>query len=148
KGDDVKKDQILVRLDDTEYLATLKQRAAETDAAKARYRRVQVGPRVEEIQRAEAQVRQLEAELKQADATLLRVRGAVEEFKADTRQRLDEAVGARDSLIERLAYSRAQLAELRAGSRIEDIEEAKANLAAAEAAQEYARIQLDDTVIK
>lgn len=148
KGDEVKKDQVLVRLDDSDYQATLRQRAAETDAAKARYRRVQVGPRVEEIQRAQTDVRQFEAELKQAESTLARVRSAVEDFKVETRQRLDEAIGARDALIERTASARSQLAELQAGSRVEDLEEAKAALAAAEAAQEYARIQLDDTVIK
>lgn len=147
KGDMVKKDQVLVRLDDRDYKATVREREAQVAAAKARLARLEAGPRAEEIARAEAEVLQVEAELLQAERTLERTRTA-NAAGIETRQRLDDAEGAFNATNARLAVAKAQLAELRAGYRPEDIEEGRASVRGAEAALEYAQLQLEDTIIK
>jgi len=147
KGDMVKKDQVLVRLDDRDYKATVREREAQVAAAKARLARLEAGPRAEEIARAEAEVLQVEAELLQAERTLERTRTA-NAAGIETRQRLDDAEGAFNATNARLAVAKAQLAELRAGYRLEDIEEGRASVRGAEAALEYAQLQLEDTIIK
>lgn len=147
KGDSVKQGQELIRLDDRDYQATVRQREAELLSAKARLARLESGPRKEEIDRAEAEVRQVEAELSQASKTLERTRDAVAN-QVETRQRLDDAEGVFAATEARLGVGKAQLAELKAGYRKEDIDEARANVANVQASLEYAHLQLEDTLIK
>lgn len=148
KGQQVEKDQVLVRLNDDEYKARLEQMEAQAAAAKARLEMLEAGARKEDIDRARANVAELEALLVQANQTLDRIMVTVNELGAESRQRLDEAQGNRDATQARLDAAKADLARWLAGERKEEIEAARAQYRAAAAAAEVARIQMDDTIIK
>ena len=55
-GDKVKKDQVLVRLEDDEYKARVAQEQGQLDAAKARLAELKAGSRPQEVAQAAAQV--------------------------------------------------------------------------------------------
>jgi HlyD family secretion protein len=148
KGDRVEKDQELVRLENDEYKARLAQAEAQAASAKARLDLLLAGTRKEDLDRTRADVAEMEATLAQWDKTLERVKISVLEMGTETRQRLDEAQGARDAAAARLASMKAALDKLVAGARKEEIDTARADHQAAVAAAEEARIQMDDTIIR
>lgn len=147
KGNKVEKDQVLVRLDAQQYEARLAKAEAGAASAKARLDMMKAGTRKEEVEAARAEVAELQALLTQAEKTLERIKGSVESG-LETRQRLDEAQGTRDSAAGRLNAAKARLERHLAGERPEDIAAAEADLKSAVAAVDEARIQMDDTVIK
>ena len=147
KGDKVEKDQVLVRLDSQQYQARLAQAEARAASAKAHLEMMKAGTRPEEIAAARAEVSELEAMLTQADKTLERLKSSVD-AGLETRQRLDEAQGTRDSAAGRLNAAKARLERHLAGERKEDIAAAEADYKSAMAAADEARIQMEDTIIK
>ncbi len=68
EGDDVSAGQLLVQLDDTEWIAREGEAAAAVAAARARLAEVRAGPRPSEIAAAQAEVARAEAELAGAQA--------------------------------------------------------------------------------
>ncbi|MFQ5930038.1 MAG: biotin/lipoyl-binding protein, partial [Acidobacteriota bacterium] len=66
KGDRVRMGQLLVKLDDREYVARLNEAIAAQGAAEARLTELEAGSRPQEIQRAEAEVQRAKAELENA----------------------------------------------------------------------------------
>lgn len=148
KGDIVKKDQVLVRLQDNEYKARLDQAIASEAAAKARLDLLIAGTRKEDIDQARATVAQVQAQLIQFEKTLERLKRLNLNSEVETQQRMDEAVANRDASKAQLDASKATLAALEAGPRKEDIEAARADYEAAKANVEINRIQLDYTIIK
>src|SRR5881396_2958168 len=92
KGDRIRRDQLVVRLEDREYRAQLDQAQSAYDAARARLAELERGSRPEEIERAKADVERAQAELRTDELQLRRIEGLVKEGVASA-QTLDEAKG-------------------------------------------------------
>jgi len=147
KGDRVEKGQVLVRLDDDEYRAQAREAEARFAGAKARLAELEAGSRPEDVARARATVREAEASLANANLTLVRRRD-LQIANVEAQQLLDDATMQRDMSEARLEAARQELARWEAGARVEAIEAARADLAAAQASLEYAAIQVENCVIR
>src|SRR6186713_770719 len=146
KGDQVRKDQVIVRLEDREYRAQYDQAAAAYDSASARLAELERGSRPEEIDRAKAEMERAEAQLRADEANFKRIENMVKQG-VGAPQLLDEARGRYDT--SRAAVSSAtktyELAHL--GLRKEQIDNARSEVARARAAADYAKSILDATEI-
>ena len=112
------------------------------DQAKARLDEIENGTRVEELHQGEADVSQAKAQKVNADedarrAEKLYTAGAI------SAQARDAAVAKRDASDAALKGAEAKLAELRAGARSEQREQAKAAFAQAKAQLEGAKLNCD-----
>jgi len=146
KGDRVRRDQVVVRLEDREYRAQFEQARAAYEAAQARLQELQRGSRPEEVMRAQAEIDKAQAQLRIDEAQLRRTEGLVKEGVAPA-QTLDEIRGRYDADRANLA-SLMQTWELtRQGPRIEQVENGRSEAARAQAALDYARSILDSTEI-
>src|SRR5262245_11478208 len=146
KGDRVRREQVVVRLEDREYRTQFDQAKSAYDAAQARLAELERGSRPEEIERAKADMERAQAQLRTDEAQLHRVEGLVKEGVLSA-QSLDDAKGRYDT-------SRASLAALsqtyeltRQGPRREQIENARSEAGRARAAMDYAKTILDATDI-
>ena len=99
---------------------------AAADASKAKYDRVKFGWRVEEKQQAQDDLASAEADYEQATKEWTRAQGLWKE-KAMARADYDAAQAARDRSRGRRDSARAKVEMMKAGSRPEDIAEAKAD---------------------
>ena len=90
KGDQVHEDQVIVRLEDAEFVAQLKQAQANVAVLKARLRQLETGSRPQEIDASKAAMEQAQANFQNADITLKR---AKEMFRQEitSRSQLDTA---------------------------------------------------------
>ena len=147
KGDRVRRDQVVVRLEDREYRAQFEQASAAYDAAQARLQELQRGSRPEEVDRAQAEIQRAEAQIRTDEAVLRRTEGLVREGVAAP-QSLDEIRGRYDADRANLASLTKTYELTRQGPRIEQIENGRSEAARAKAAMDYARTILDATEIK
>jgi multidrug resistance efflux pump len=147
KGDRVRRDQVVVRLEDREYRAQFEQARAAHEAAQARLAELERGSRPEEIERARAEVERAEAQLRTDEAQFRRVEGLVREGVMPT-QALDEARGRYDSSRANLAALTRTYELIRQGPRREQIDNARSEVARAKAAMDYAETILDATEIR
>ena len=147
KGDRVKRDQVVVRLEDREYRAQYDQAKSSYDGAQARLQELERGSRPEEIDRAKADVERAQADVQTADAQLRRIQGLVKEGVAPA-QSLDDAKGRSDSARANLAALTKTYELIRLGPRQEQIDTARSEAARAKAAVEYAKTILDATEIR
>ncbi|PSB09015.1 efflux RND transporter periplasmic adaptor subunit [Pleurocapsa sp. CCALA 161] len=139
QGDKVKAGQLLARMDSANLTAELAQ-------AQAEYTKVLNGNRLEAIARGKSQVLSAKA---QADLSAKRLEknrwlaqeGAIAQLTLDEYISTDKT--ARASLVE----AQEQLRELENGSRLEDIEQSKAKVAAAKAKVDLVRTDLNETAI-
>jgi len=146
EGDRVKAGDLVARLDATDAELGLERAKANLEQAEAQLRLVVAGPRAEDVRQAEAQVAAAGTEVRAADAELAAATADVERFEkllassSGSRKQRDDAVtrrevasaraqGARDHV----RAARETLARLRAGSRPEDVEAARARASAARA---------------
>src|SRR5215510_4104414 len=142
KGDRVKRDQMVVRLEDREYRAQYDQAKSAYDGAQAHLQELERGSRPEEIDRAKADVERAQADVQTADAQLKRIQGLVKEGVLPA-QSLDDAKGRYDSARANLAALMKTYELIRQGPRQEQIENARSEGARARAAMEYAKTILD-----
>jgi HlyD family secretion protein len=147
KGDRVKRDQVVVRLEDREYRAQYDQAKSAYDGAQARLQELERGSRPEEIDRAKADVERAQADVQTADAQLKRTQGLVREGVAPA-QSLDDAKGRSDSARANVAALTKTYELIRLGPRQEQIDTARSEAARAKAATEYAKTILDATEIR
>jgi HlyD family secretion protein len=147
KGDRVKRDQVVVRLEDREYRAQYDQAKSAYDGAQARLQELERGSRPEEIDRAKADVERAQADVQTADAQLKRTQGLVREGVAPA-QSLDDAKGRSDSARANVAALTKTYELIRLGPRQEQIDTARSEAAGAKAAMEYAKTILDATEIR
>lgn len=144
EGDVVKKGDLLASLDDRPFMDALDVASAEFAAREADMRKFAGGSRPQEIAQARANVAEREATL--ANAThLVERRTALVRDGTISREAYEDAVRARDEARARLQSMRESLKLVTAGFREEDIEAAKATLAAAGARVETAKTSLADT---
>lgn len=140
-GDKVVKGQPIILLDTTESERELARAEADVAAAKANLARLLAGPRPEERAEARADLALAETEYARASAEFKRSRPAQEAGTLTVRE-LDQIRADYIGSQARLSAARARLARIMAGSRIEDIDQARAQLKRAEVALQSARDQL------
>ncbi len=146
-GDHVDKGQHLIRIECGHLEHELEARQADLAAGEALYLRALHGPRAEEISVGLANVRLAEARLQEAIKVLDRTHQLHEGFTV-TRVQIDQA--ERDARMDAalLDEVRAKLALLKAGSREEDITEARARRDAAKRRVEEVTTLLDYCAVK
>src|SRR5581483_9169692 len=147
KGDKVKEGQILVRLEDDEFRAAYQKAKGGVENAKAYLDQLQHGSRPEEIQQAQHNLDEARATLANDKLTLDRIKelassGVVSRQQLDDANAKFEADQQRANSLER-AF---QLAKI--GPRPEEIARAQGALVQAQGQLEYARAQLDATLIR
>jgi HlyD family secretion protein len=146
KGDRVAKDQVVVRLEDREFRAQYEQAIAAVGSAQARLMELERGSRPEEVDRARADVERAEAQLRTDEANFRRIENLVREgVIAD--QNLDEARGRFETSRAALDSARKTYELTHKGPRVEQIDNARSELARARAAADYAKTILDATEI-
>jgi HlyD family secretion protein len=147
KGDRVKEGQVLVRLEDDEFRANYEQAKGALENAKAFLDEMQNGSRPEEVQAAQHNLDEARATLVNDKLILDRTK----ELSANgvvSRQSLDDATAKYDSDQQRV-NSLTQASQLmKLGPRAEEIARAKGSVAQAQGAADYAKSQLDATVIR
>jgi len=161
EGDRIAAGAAIATIDSTAIEIALRRAQAERDAAAAQLKLLQAGSRVEDIRQAAAQVQSAQAEVKAAQAELDAASADLERFEAllranaGSRKQRDDAVTRRDVSAARVraAQERAQaaadaLARLRAGARPQEIEGARARVAAADAQIASLQKNLADAVLK
>jgi HlyD family secretion protein len=141
EGDRVAAGQILLKLDCRPLEADVEARTAHLAAAQAAYDRFRNGPRPDEIAVGEAVVGYSKARADEANKALERAQQLQEGVTVTTAHLLEVQRDARIAAAQ-LEEARARLALLRAGSREEDIRDAKALRDAAAADLEGSRARL------
>jgi HlyD family secretion protein len=146
EGDKVSRGQELGRIDAVDLRLGLQQAIAERDQAKAELRLQLAGPRKEDVAELEAQVASVEVDLENAARDLQRMQSLLDKGSGTTKGR-DDAQARRDMAAARLEGMKEALIRLRAGSRAEEKDAARARVAGAEARIAQLEQQLKDTVI-
>ncbi len=147
KGDHVKKDQVLVRLEDDEYRAQVQQARGNLLNLQARLAELQNGSRPEEIARAKSDVEQNKADLENARVQLERTRKLVQEGVM-ARQALDDAQARYDGQLARTNSMQRTSDLVTIGPRREQIDAARGQIEQAKGQLAYAETQLANTVIR
>jgi HlyD family secretion protein len=146
KGDHVKLGQVLVRLEDDEYRARVLEAQGALDNLKAHLSELENGSRPEEISKAKADVEQAKADQDDALVTLKRTQQLVKEG-VFPRQQLDDAQAKYDDAAARVNSLQRTYDLSKLGPRREQIEAARAQVKQAQGTLDYAKTQLDDTII-
>jgi HlyD family secretion protein len=144
EGDSIAEGQVLAQLEKVYFEDSIAQLKAQRDQAKANLTKMEAGNRPEDIAQAEANMKEKEATLANAKITFDRADQLLRS-QVGTRKAYDDALAAHREAEARLNSAREALRLMRAGFRIEDIEAARAQLAAGEAALVVAQRQLADS---
>lgn len=139
-GDNVKKGQLLFRLDDRDLRAELQLRQTQVELAKSRVVRLEASPRPEEVPPAEARVAEARAQLEDARVQLRTIE-AVKDARAIRQEDLLRRRQNVSSAEARLEQAQANLKLLLAGAWRPDLEVARAEVKQAEA--QVQRVQAD-----
>ena len=147
KGDKVRSGQDIVRLEDQEYRARLQESIGTLNSRKARLMELQAGSRPEEIQRAEFNLLEQQALLKQARIDF----GRAQELSKDgviAKAEFDQAQNSLEALESRVESLANTLTLLQLGPRQEEIDFALAEVNRAEGAVTYNDTIVDATIIR
>ena len=139
--------QVIVRLENDEYRAQLKQATGNLAALEARLLELNNGSRPEEIQVASANLNSAQAELVNAKINLDRMQKLVDE-KVGARQQLDDAKAQYDSRLARVASLERTLELVRIGPRKEIAQQVQGQIMQAKGQVDFYQTQLNNTVIK
>lgn len=144
EGDIVRKGDLLAQLDDASYRSANALARARRDAAQSALNLLLAGTRQETIAQARASVAVAVANLANADTAFARQEKLTNQ-DVTARQTYEDALRARDAARATLAQMQAVLDEAVNGPRPDEIAEARAQLAAADAAQQLSDTQLANT---
>ncbi|HXF27167.1 MAG TPA: efflux RND transporter periplasmic adaptor subunit [Bryobacteraceae bacterium] len=147
KGDKVKEGQVLVRLEDDEYRAQMIQAQGNLENLQAKLAALENGSRPDEIARAKADVESAKADLENYAITLKRTSQLAHEGVL-AKQSLDDAQAKYDGQVAKVASLQNTYLLEKLGPRKEDIASAKAQVLQAQGNLDYAKTQLEDTVIR
>lgn len=142
EGDAVEAGQLLARQDPTLARSRLEQAAAAQQRAARRLAELERGPRAEEIRAARARLEGAESQLEADDKALRRVRELVDRALLSESE-LDDARGRQEVSAATRDEAAARLAELVAGTTVEELDQARAVLEEARAAVAERRLDLD-----
>mgnify|MGYP001801062552 CR=1 FL=1 len=147
EGESVTAGQILAYMDDSDLQGQLIQAQGELAAAQANLTLAEAGNRPQEILQAEATLTSAQASLSQAEEVLQRY----ESLYAQGGISAEETTGyrtARDTARAEVENAQQALALSRAGSRVEEIAQAEAEVTQAQGALTTIETQIEDTVIR
>lgn len=147
KGDKVKEGQVLVRLEDQEFRAAYDQARGAVENARAYLEELQHGSRPEEIQQAQHNLDEARATLANDKLT----RDRTKELAANgvvSRQQLDDSNAKFEADQERANSLEKAFQLAKIGPRPEELARAQGALMQAEGQLDYAKSQLDATVIR
>src|SRR6266851_1765351 len=147
KGDKVKEGQILVRLENQEFLAQYQQAKGAVESTRARLSQLEHGSRPEEVQQAQHNLDEARATL----ANDKRILDRTQELAGGgvvSRQALDDATAKFESDQQRVNSLEKTFQLMKIGPRVEEIARARGALAQAQGQLDYAKSQLDATVIR
>ncbi|PYX21647.1 MAG: efflux RND transporter periplasmic adaptor subunit [Acidobacteria bacterium] len=147
KGDKVKEDQVLVRLEDDEFRAQYDQARGAVENARAYYEELQHGSRPEEVQQAQHNLDEARATAANDKVTLDRTRELYGQGVL-SKQSLDDATAKYESDQQRMNSLNQAFTLSKLGPRAEEIARAKGALLQAEGQAAYAKSLLDATVIR
>lgn len=150
EGSSVKAGQVLARLDTGRLLSRVAQAEARAAAQREALRKLRNGARPEEVAQARAALAAAQAEASNATSQLQRLKSISEESKgrAISPQDLETALAAARMSEAQAESSRKALELTLAGPRQEDIDQAKAQLDAAEADLALLKLQLADAELR
>lgn len=146
EGDKIAAGQEIARIDPTDIELALAQARAERATAAAELALRRAGTRKEEIAEGAAQVEAARAALDASEKELRRVQDLLGQGVVPAQMR-DDALGKRDVAAGQLSAAEQRLAALRAGSRPEEIEASRAQVAAADARIAQLEKSARDTVV-
>jgi HlyD family secretion protein len=146
-GDAIKKDQVLVRLEDDEFKAHVAQQQGQVDNAKAMLAQLEAGSRPEEVAAAQAKVDQVQAELTNAEINLKRLQD-LESSHSVSRQQIDDAEGLVRSRRAQVESQRQEYELAKIGPRKEQIDAQRATVRQLEGGLAMAMLDLSNTVIR
>lgn len=144
EGDTVTRGMLLGKLDDAPFVNSLNEAKANVAAAQAQLDLLLAGYRTEEIAQARAAVAQQQAVFSYADSYLKRQQG-LWASKATSANDLEDAKTARNQALANLQAAKDKLSQYETGNRPQEIEQAQASLAQAQAAADQAELNLKDT---
>ncbi len=147
KGDSVREGQVIVRLEDEEYMAQLEQARGQLASLQARLAEAENGSRPEEIAAAQANAEQARAELENARVNLERTRGLHKDGVL-ARQMLDDADALYRARAARVNSLEKTFELVRIGPRKEQIDSLRGQVQQARGAVSFYQTQLANTVIK
>lgn len=145
-GDAVQAGQVLAELDQRELLAEKSVLEAQLSGAQARLEELQQGPRIQEIQQAEALVRQFEATLTLRQANLTRTEDLVKSASI-SKQEYDEALTGLEATRAQLESAQKTLDLLREGTRKEQVRSQEAVVKGLESQLEKIQVLISELVI-
>ena len=147
KGDKVKEGQVLVRLQDQEFRASYDQAKGTLDNARAYLEELEHGSRPEEIQQAQHNLDEARATLVDDELTLDRTK-ELSAAGVVSRQVMDDATAKFESDQQRVNSLDKAFQLMKIGPRQEEIARARGSVAQAQGQFDYAKSQLDATVIR
>jgi HlyD family secretion protein len=137
----------MVRLEDDEYRAQMLQAEGQLENLKAKLSELENGSRPEEIAKAVADVEQSKADLENAKVTLDRTKKLVSDGVL-SKQALDDAQAKFDNYIARTNSLQRTYELAKLGPRKEEIAAMRASVKQTQGILDFAKTQLDNTVIK
>jgi HlyD family secretion protein len=146
EGDAVKEGAVVARIDTADAEIERQRAEAELGAADARLRLLLAGTRRQDVERAEAEVGRTEADLANARTDEQRLDGLSARGTATIKAR-DDARTRAAMLSRTLAGQRAELGKLKEGARPEEIDAARAQKRAAEAALSAVKQRIADATV-
>jgi len=146
EGDRVTVGQLLVRLDDSEQAAEVRRQEAAVRTAESTLRDLEAGARAEELEDARAAVQSATATREWTERDYRRAETLIRQGLIAA-QEVDRARQAYEVATAQEKSTRQKLALLQAGSRPDQIEAARGQLAQARNALEMARTRLNEMVI-
>lgn len=147
KADKVRKDQVIVRLEDQEYKAQLDQATGQIASLEARLKELLNGSRPEEIAAAKADWDAARADLENSRIKLERRRGLVKDGVL-AQQDLDDAKARFDADSNRVKGLERRYELVRIGPRQEVIEQVRGEIRQAKGSVDFYQTQLANTVIR
>ena len=147
EGDTVHPGDILARLDDEPIRRELDEAKAKLGSAKAHLALMEAGYRPEEVAEARASLREREATFANAERLYKRQHELLGSHTA-SQQEHDNALAAMEEATARLKSAREQVVMMEAGYRKEDVDQARSEVASAEATIASVQVRLADTVLK
>jgi RND family efflux transporter MFP subunit len=147
KGDLVRKDQVIVRLEDEEYRAQLQQAKGNLVNLEARLQELLAGSRPEEVAVAKANLEQARADLANAKINLDRA-AKLSDARVFAKQAYDDAKARHDAQEARVASLERTYELVRIGPRQEVIEQARGQVTQAKGQVQFYETQLANTIIR
>lgn len=146
EGDKVTEGEVVLTIDDTDYILQRKLVKAQLEAASAQLNLVLAGAREEDLQRTQESVRAAKAAFEKAEANFNRVKNLYE-TGSSTKSVYDEVKAGYEMAEANYQASKRTLEKLTRGARAEEIKVAQANKAAAEANLEIIQKRISDCIV-